>query len=1370
MRPSAGRRGLSFIGADDAALYRRNVEAYRTSESVKASTAKLLENQKRRLAARKAAVFSPELIRFDAQVERHHDGSLSLGDYAQLLASRVEPENAVATFLSALELERSLDLNRVDAERRRVLEQLVAKLSPADVRALLALSLGYQKGAVTFGGYYTELKRLCAGHGIDLGRTPAFDAYVRYVLLSDGVRADALFAGLEKMESAAYAALAPTDAARAVLVESRRLRLAERLVQFGLTSQEWELYKQVRTSDAALKPFEEFYEAAEARNDTMAARVPGLGGDGKLAAVVAGGFHTDGLAERMHAAGRTVFVCTPKLTKIDGLSGSAYLSVFDREKTPLEKLFAGDKLFLAAPVAGAAHPLLETAPNPLPELANAAEALTLAADAGSAAQARAAAGSLGDNAAPISVNREAEETVVRSQAGGREVATVVRRDNKPARLGLLWAPVKQRRIGDQMVTILSRLGLPSMPLRWVPVALLLFVLSFPLVWVLSILLTLHAGDRSRSAANADRNPTASSSQGTKTAGPMFLMAGILSMVVGAAAVGTGGERRARKIDELSDGNNGIEAWLANVTKAQLAPRDTNLLQMARDLSGSNGEPARLAAVAVAQTSVLGNLGREGVRGGVVTARAIRDGAASGEFAPEIAELAAVGVRDPEQIFRRLAFALAAVADAALPAVPPSAPRIAIETDINSAIKPGGQPALFDDIAAVSAENKTPRVAAIVFGSNGWEEFGAIDGLIFRSVRKDGIVPQISLDLGPQLYVLTAKAFAYGLHDRTVDMMERSEPRERIQAEVRRMSSSMNAVTVGDLDRYPTDGMDALIDRADALLMKDRLAAEAAATVPETAQGSKAAIARIDGERGELRILKGKFGLATAKVAHLIYEHIFFGRPLPEKELENLYGGSLIADIHDARGMVRQTTVNTGVSPVQRFMVDAPENAPDGDAALRTAGLAAGFINGASQVHAFAEHELPALARFLADRGLPRRELAGEQIPWTETHAAPEATAAILADPISGADRRSALDILSRMNENVIKFLQRRGALPAEYVDSARFHSRSDVSVNDVSEVVQNRLAADLAHIRSEALAAIAAEAAKTPVASPAAPSADTPAGPQGTASNRSIANRIGLSSIGAVLAAAGAAALAVYLANPDPRWSIVIGFGALLAVGVFWFAVFFRQALALRQATHSDLTHDLIPQFRGLGLLETREGPAASVIDGHVNLNPALFDLENERSALSPFEQRSILREEWRHIRYQRGFGINTFIPRSWLSLAWEEVVVNAVMPILDLFRGRINATSAELHAANGRWREDLRDAMIYLSTHARALPDVVSEIKSFGAARQQEIVDRLLELDLRLHPNLAVRRATFLVLKGLGFYDELMSHVNLQQTGLPPS
>ncbi|MBK8870802.1 MAG: hypothetical protein IPN19_07075 [Elusimicrobia bacterium] len=59
------------------------------------------------------------------------------------------------------------------------------------------------------------------------------------------------------------------------------------------------------------------------------------------------GYHGPGLKEKLTQAGIAVVTVVPKIEKIDTAQGSSYLTVFAQEKTPLDKLFEGAKLFVA---------------------------------------------------------------------------------------------------------------------------------------------------------------------------------------------------------------------------------------------------------------------------------------------------------------------------------------------------------------------------------------------------------------------------------------------------------------------------------------------------------------------------------------------------------------------------------------------------------------------------------------------------------------------------------------------------------------------------------------------------------------------------------------------------------------------------------------------------------------------------------------------------------------------------------------------------------------------------------------------------------------------------------------------------------------
>lgn len=116
----------------------------------------------------------------------------------------------------------------------------------------------------------------------------------------------------------------------------------------------------------SLAPFERFYREAEARNfalvTTLLAKMENPGSDPnsirgltphpaplqpRIAVLVAGGFHTPGLQTLLRDRRIAYVSFVPKITHVDDTSGTKYLSVFAQEKTPLDKLFAGEKLFLA---------------------------------------------------------------------------------------------------------------------------------------------------------------------------------------------------------------------------------------------------------------------------------------------------------------------------------------------------------------------------------------------------------------------------------------------------------------------------------------------------------------------------------------------------------------------------------------------------------------------------------------------------------------------------------------------------------------------------------------------------------------------------------------------------------------------------------------------------------------------------------------------------------------------------------------------------------------------------------------------------------------------------------------------------------------
>ncbi|MBV9080459.1 MAG: hypothetical protein JO102_04995, partial [Elusimicrobia bacterium] len=359
----AASPGASFIGVDDRAAYERNVAAYRAGNGVAADARRQIAASAARLNALPAR---REVRAFADTRTDYREGRLELAAYLRrLTAGSDEVEFPVERFLQAADMERRMDFDRIESERRTIVATLVGKLTDAETEDLLKRSAAYRLGRIGYADYYRSFQALCARKGVDLALAPAFDDYIRYVFLADGIQPETLFDAVDRLERARLEGLAPTADERRWLDEREMAALAGRLIKFDLTPRDWGRYQEIKSRGiepaVPLGPFEDFYRIAESRSERMVENLlaaPATVGR----ALVAGGFHTPSLINALKRRGIPFVVVTPKLAHADAGSATSYLNVFNREKTPIERIFSGEKLFLApanviAGAGGAAAPL-----------------------------------------------------------------------------------------------------------------------------------------------------------------------------------------------------------------------------------------------------------------------------------------------------------------------------------------------------------------------------------------------------------------------------------------------------------------------------------------------------------------------------------------------------------------------------------------------------------------------------------------------------------------------------------------------------------------------------------------------------------------------------------------------------------------------------------------------------------------------------------------------------------------------------------------------------------------------------------------------------------------------------------------------------
>lgn len=341
-------RSIETFGADQETAYDDNVAAIREAARLRPAAMETLNELRRGLTGEKRSIYGPALRSYDRLLDAHARGDLDFGGYVKRLVTLgLETPPEVQDFLAAQHLEETLDFTRVERERRVLLERLTRTLSSDELKALSEAATAFRDGRLNFGAFYAELEHLCRRHELSLTGFPAFRAYLRYVTIADRIDAARLLAWLDGAEPRLIDRLAKSPAERALASRDRALRLADKLIRFHLTPDEWARWKRSKPAvdpeiGQRIEPFERFYRDADVRTRALIRSVLSAPGD-KPRVLVVGGFHAPALTAALREGGVPYALVSPRLTKTDA-SATAYLQVFTREKTPLEKIFAGEKL------------------------------------------------------------------------------------------------------------------------------------------------------------------------------------------------------------------------------------------------------------------------------------------------------------------------------------------------------------------------------------------------------------------------------------------------------------------------------------------------------------------------------------------------------------------------------------------------------------------------------------------------------------------------------------------------------------------------------------------------------------------------------------------------------------------------------------------------------------------------------------------------------------------------------------------------------------------------------------------------------------------------------------------------------------------
>jgi len=366
---------IKLFGAETRAYYIDNLNAFTSSYPLKAETEKYLNSIKSALNKLKTYIYSEDLRLMDAKYQDYDSKKLQFNDYVKFL--QVEADKAKINLraydnffklVSVLIYEKKIDFTVTDKERSALIDSLSKAISKEALTELVNKSLEFKAGKLSAADYYAYLKALAIDNGTDLAKDyPNLYNYIIYNSVYSKIENEQLFNDIKKLEGDIKEKLFTNDDQRTLEKLSRHIDILIGLVNIKLLNDDYEYfeknkeefsheifsdfikkktiqyglaYEMDEPNDAvakALPKLEDFYSIAIKRDKALVDNTLGQMNKDKtkVAVLVTGGFHSEGMSKLLEKQGVSYMVVCPSITKD---LPTPYIQVLTNQRTPLEDI------------------------------------------------------------------------------------------------------------------------------------------------------------------------------------------------------------------------------------------------------------------------------------------------------------------------------------------------------------------------------------------------------------------------------------------------------------------------------------------------------------------------------------------------------------------------------------------------------------------------------------------------------------------------------------------------------------------------------------------------------------------------------------------------------------------------------------------------------------------------------------------------------------------------------------------------------------------------------------------------------------------------------------------------------------------------
>ncbi len=337
---------VRFQGVEDWPLYEQAVLDYlRALESESVVLARV-KGLKADLNLAKQKNYSPDLLNADRAWEAFEENQTQILETIKVLASVKKPAAGSLVELLMRVEQQGEHVQGQDSELKAAVEVVRAGLdkNPAgrkkELMELNRCLQAYQTGAMNAQEFAVQIKKLAGGLGLAVQFSRPLRELSAMQMRLESMRGTKLLKEFE-----VYAAeikqelveretdLPRKEAIRVTEKQSQKIRLVEKLARLELSHDEWNQIQSIRRGssegeagelrlidwnllEANLSFYENSVEREKAFMRNIRKMLPNSTSDTRPVILVAGGFHTQGMAERFKKEGLSYAVVTPKIERL----------------------------------------------------------------------------------------------------------------------------------------------------------------------------------------------------------------------------------------------------------------------------------------------------------------------------------------------------------------------------------------------------------------------------------------------------------------------------------------------------------------------------------------------------------------------------------------------------------------------------------------------------------------------------------------------------------------------------------------------------------------------------------------------------------------------------------------------------------------------------------------------------------------------------------------------------------------------------------------------------------------------------------------------------------------------------------------------